>query len=55
MEGNQKIHCTVGSCTYNDNTRKLCMLEEIQVAPINNRKTMKPDESMCASYEYEKE
>lgn len=55
MEGNQKIHCTVKSCTYNNKERKLCVLDAIQVAPIENKKTMRPDESMCASYEYEKE
>ena len=35
--------------------KNLCVLEAIQVTPIANKKTMKPDESMCASYEYEKE
>lgn len=53
MEGNQKIHCSVGSCAYNDSQERLCTLQAIKVAPINNRKTMKPDESMCASYQYE--
>lgn len=55
MEGNQKIHCTVESCMYNNNQEKMCVLDAIQVTPIQNKKTMKPDESMCASYEYEKE
>lgn len=55
MEGKQKIHCTVVSCTYNNNENKMCELKSIQVTPIENKKTMKPDESMCASYEYEKE
>ena len=53
MEGNQKIHCTVGSCRYNDEDKNVCILEAIQVAPIKNCKTKKPDESMCASYKYE--
>lgn len=55
MEKNQKIHCTVESCTYHNKDKNLCVLEAIQVTPIANKKTMKPDESMCASYEYEKE
>lgn len=53
MEGNQKIHCTVESCRYNNSDKKLCELEAIQVAPVNNCNTKKPDESMCASYKYE--
>lgn len=55
MEGNQKIYCTVGSCAYNNNEQKLCTLKQIKVEPIQNKQTMKPDESMCASYEYEKQ
>ena len=34
---------------------EMILIIEKQDAPIENRKTMKPDESMCASYEYEKE
>jgi hypothetical protein len=55
MEGKQKIHCTVETCLYNNEDKNVCMLEAIQVAPIQDCETKKPDESMCASYEYEKE
>ena len=51
MEGKQKIHCTVESCIYNDDDSNMCMLESIQVAPIQDCETKKSDESMCASYE----
>ena len=53
MEGKQKIRCTVESCAYNDDNSKMCMLESIQVTPMQNCETKKPDESMCASYENE--
>lgn len=53
MEANQKINCTVSSCRYNNKEKEKCMLEAIHVAPLNNVKTMKPDESMCLSYKYE--
>ena len=52
MEGNQKIHCTVGSCIYNNQQQGLCTLKSIQVEPVQNRNTSNPDESMCASYEH---
>ena len=55
MDGKQKIHCTVESCVYNDDDSKMCMLEAIQVAPMENCQTKTPDESMCASYENEEE
>ena len=55
MEKNQKIYCTVESCTYHNKDKNLCVLNAIQVTPNANKKTTKPDESMCASYEYEKE
>ena len=55
MEGRQKIHCTVETCKYNNGEQRICILEAIQVEPTVNTKTKKPDESMCASYEYEKE
>ncbi len=54
MEGTQKIHCTVESCKYNKKNENLCELQAIQVAPIDNCETKKPDESMCSSYIYEK-
>ena len=52
MEKNQKINCTVASCIYNNNEKEKCMLEAIQVEPIQGCNTMKPDESMCASYRH---
>ena len=55
MEQNQKINCTVTSCKYNNQEKEKCTLEAIKVAPIENMITKQPDESMCASYEYEKE
>lgn len=55
MEGSQKIHCTVGTCIYNDDDKNECLLESIKVAPVQNCNTKKADESMCASYENEKE
>lgn len=50
MEKNQTINCTVASCKYNNNEKEKCMLESIQVEPIQNCNTKQPDESMCASY-----
>ena len=55
MEGKQKIHCTVGTCVYNNQDKNMCVLEAIQVSPVQNVNTTTPDESMCASYEYGKE
>ncbi len=55
MDANQKINCTVSSCLYNNCEKKKCMLEAIQVAPMENVDTKNPDESMCASYKYEEE
>lgn len=52
MGGNQKIHCTVGTCIYNDDDKNVCLLEAIKVAPVPSCDTEKPDESMCSSYEY---
>ncbi len=54
MEGNQKIHCTVETCKFNNGDENKCMLKAIEVAPIENCETKTPDESMCSSYEYEK-
>ena len=53
MEGKQKIHCTVETCKYNDEGNNICKLQAINVEPIENCNTKKPDESMCASYEKE--
>ena len=55
MEKNQKINCTVTSCRYNDKIKEKCELESILVAPIQNINTQTPDESVCASYIYEKD
>ena len=53
MESNQKINCKVASCRYHNGDEQKCTLEAITVAPMQNVKTMKADESMCASYKYE--
>ncbi len=53
MENKQRINCTVSSCKYNNENNNKCTLESIHVAPIENSKTTKPDESMCSSYKYE--
>ena len=53
MDKNQKICCSVTSCKYN-NLENGCKLAEIQVLPIEDCNTQKPDESMCSSYEYDK-
>ena len=55
MEGNQKIHCTVESCRHHLKAENLCKLQAIQVEPTNNCSTKKCDESMCSSYENEKQ
>ena len=55
MEGNQKIHCTVGTCKYNEKSQNLCKLQAIQVEPAKNCNTKQADESMCSSYIYGKE
>ena len=52
MEGNQKIHCTVGTCKYNEKNQNLCKLQAIQVEPTKNCNTKQADESMCSSYIY---
>ena len=56
MEGNQKIHWSVKDCKYNEEYGNICTLQAINVTPNSNKnEAKKPDESMCASYEYEKE
>ena len=55
MEGKQYINCSVATCKYNNQEKQKCILESIQVAPIQGCNTMEPDESMCASYEYGEE
>ncbi len=51
MEEKQKINCTVGSCIYNDASKKKCQLEEITVEPCVDCSTGETDESMCGNYE----
>ena len=36
MESNQKIHCSVGSCKYNDITVQECKLKAINIMPNTN-------------------
>ena len=44
MEEGQKINCTVSSCKYNDKQDHQCILQAIQVAPIEGKNTAKADE-----------
>ena len=47
----QKIYCSVGSCTYNAKGKNECKLKSIQVTPCNHCKNGSPeDESFCGSY-----
>ena len=39
MESNQKIHCSVGSCKYNDITVQECKLKAINIMPNTNVNT----------------
>lgn len=55
MEGNQKIKCTVESCKYNNQEQNMCTLPKIEVRPVNNCNTENSDETLCSSYDYEKE
>ncbi len=53
MEKNQKIYCNVNSCTYNNENKQVCELEEIKVCACTNCNNGKAeDESMCGSYKY---
>jgi hypothetical protein len=54
MEANQKINCTVSSCKYNNQQKEKCTLEAIHVTSTNDVNTEKADESMCASYKFDK-
>ena len=54
MEKKQKINCTVSSCKFNHGDSQKCMLEQIVVTPMEDVNTKQPDESMCSSYEYNK-
>lgn len=53
MEKNQKINCSVGSCIYNNQETQECKLESINVTPVQNCKSEKPDESQCSSYKHQ--
>ena len=55
MDKQQEINCTVASCKFHDKECNKCILESIQVAPIEETYTEEPDESMCASYEFDEE
>ena len=46
----QCIHCTVGSCKFNNQIRRLCTLESINVCPTPATTSSGTDESMCGSY-----
>jgi len=52
MNKNQRIKCNVASCKFNNETAKMCELEEILVSycPDCDNGEAK-DESMCDSYE----
>ena len=54
MNEKQKINCTVESCKYNNTENQMCELKQIVVSHMPNCDTKKCDESMCSSYEYEK-
>ena len=51
----QEINCNVGSCRYNNQKNNMCSLQAIYVAPVNGKNTKTPDESMCSSYEIQKD
>lgn len=53
MENGQKINCTVNTCQYNNTEKGKCTLEAIEVKPVQNKESKNPDDSMCASYQYE--
>lgn len=47
----QKIKCSVGSCMYNEPSKNLCSLKDIQVCPCADCKTGAPEtETCCGSY-----
>jgi P pilus assembly chaperone PapD len=51
MDNKQKINCTVESCKYNNQNKKICELNAIMVTPKQNVNSENPDESECSSYE----
>ena len=51
MDNNQKIKCTVESCTFNNCDNNLCNLKQIEVQACQGCSNGNPeDESMCGSY-----
>ncbi len=47
----QTIKCSVGSCMYNEHSKNLCALKDIQVCPCKDCMTGAPEtETCCASY-----
>ena len=51
MDNNQKIKCTVESCTFNNCDNNLCNLKQIEVQACQGCSSGTPeDESMCGSY-----
>lgn len=49
QKNNQCIHCSVSSCVHHHDEHQ-CELTDIQVAPKNDCRTGRCDESQCASY-----
>ena len=49
MEGNQKIHCTVETCKYNEKNQNLCKLQAIQVEPTKNCDTNKSNRTTTST------
>lgn len=55
MEEKQEINCNVNSCKYNNRQEGKCILQAINIEPIDDMEVIEADESMCASYEYKEE
>ena len=52
QNSHQCIHCTVGSCKFNNQIRHLCTLESINVCATPGKSSSGTDESMCGSYQH---
>ncbi len=51
MDKKQSIMCSVGSCSYNAESKNMCTLEAIQVSAAAKSNSGAPyDETLCASY-----
>lgn len=50
MDKNQKIHCTICNCKYNNENTNICELASIKVTPTPNTEVENADESMCSNY-----